>query len=121
MDTTSITPFLFHPQPKLVEQPAAKKKQVMTNKYSVRVALFSGVAAGTVGSEDLLSKLKIVLLKRANDKGALGLIGGAWSPELDGDGSSATPISVVRAHLRLLHCINRICYSGLPTEHPGLD
>jgi hypothetical protein len=64
----------------------------MTNKYSVRVALFQGVAAGAVGAEDLLSKIKFVLLKRPNDKGALGMIGGAWSPELDGDGSSASPI-----------------------------
>ena len=110
-DTTVVTPFLFHPQPKPVEQPAAKK-QVMATKYSVRVALFSGVATEAVGSEDLLNKLKFVLLERA--KGALAMIGGAWSPELDGNGSSVSPIAVVSAPF--CHFVSNVFLRARSTE-----
>lgn len=98
-DTTVVTPFSFHPRPKMVEQ-AAVKKTVMTTKYSVRVALFSGAPAeppaaaaggGAGTAAHLLSQLHFVLLKRPKG-GGLALIGGAWSPELDGDGSSTTPV-----------------------------
>ena len=60
-DTTQQTPMTFHPHPKLVSLPNIKK-QVMTRKFSVRVALFSG--STDVSSSHLLTRLRFVLLKR---------------------------------------------------------